>query len=159
MNPPPRLTFSHRAKATPYDHPALEQLAATALPLCLAIAKKNRSPLASLPSIDISILGTRAMARVHRDFLGIPGPTDVITFPYGEILVCAPVAATRAPEFSHTTTTELALYIIHAFLHLSGHDDTTPAAAKKMAASQSRILLRSTQLHAGKRHTVQRGSR
>jgi probable rRNA maturation factor len=136
----PSLSFSHRAKATPYDHADLERLAAAALPHCLAIAKKTNSPLAHLDSIDISILGTRAMARVHRDFLDIPGATDVITFPYGEILVCAPVAATRAPEFHHTTTTELALYIIHGFLHLSGHDDTTPQAAKKMAAAQFRIL-------------------
>ncbi len=140
MSTPPSLSFSHRAKATPYDRAALERLAAVALPSCLAIAKKHQAPLASLEAVDISILGTAAMARVHRDFLGIPGATDVITFPYGEILVCAPVAATRAPEFAHTTTTELALYIIHGFLHLSGHDDTTPAAAKKMAATQFRIL-------------------
>lgn len=140
MSTPPRLSFSHRAKATPYDHEALERLASAALPRCLAIAKKHHAPLASLETVDISILGTAAMARVHRDFLGIPGATDVITFPYGEILVCAPVAASRAPEFGHTTTTELALYIIHGFLHLSGHDDTTPAAAKKMAVAQSRIL-------------------
>lgn len=140
MSTPPRLSFSHRAKSTPYDRARLERLAAATLPSCLAIAKKHQAPLASLEAVDISILGTSAMARVHRDFLGIPGATDVITFPYGEILVCAPVAATRAPEFAHTTTTELALYIIHGFLHLSGHDDTTPAAAKKMAATQSRIL-------------------
>lgn len=140
MSTPPSLSFSHRAKSTPYDRAAIERLAAEALPRCLAIAKQNNAPLASLEAVDISILGTRAMSRVHRDFLGIPGATDVITFPYGEILVCAPVAATRAPEFAHTTTTELALYIIHGFLHLSGHDDTTPSAAKKMAATQFRIL-------------------
>jgi probable rRNA maturation factor len=80
------------------------------------------------------------MSKVHRDFLGIPGPTDVITFPYGEILVCAPVAATRAREFGHDTTTELALYIIHGLLHLSGLDDTTPAKARRMAATQEKIL-------------------
>jgi probable rRNA maturation factor len=140
LNTLPRLSFSHRAKATPYDHATLEHLAATALPRCLAIAQKTNSPLAHLDTVDISILGTRAMARVHRDFLDIPGATDVITFPYGEILVCAPIAAARAPEFHHTTTTELALYIIHGFLHLSGHDDTTPQAAQKMATTQSRIL-------------------
>lgn len=80
------------------------------------------------------------MARVHRDFLGLPGPTDVITFPYGEILVCAPVAASRAREFSHSVTAELALYIIHGLLHLAGHDDIRPADAARMALEQERIL-------------------
>lgn len=80
------------------------------------------------------------MAKVHRDFLDIPGPTDVITFPYGEILVCASIARDRAADFSHDTTTELALYAIHGFLHLSGHDDTSPQAAKAMRREQEKIL-------------------
>jgi probable rRNA maturation factor len=80
------------------------------------------------------------MAKVHRDFLSIPGATDVITFPYGEILICAPVAAERAREFGHDTTTELALYTIHGLLHLSGHDDITPAKERRMTATQEEIL-------------------
>jgi probable rRNA maturation factor len=134
------LTFSHRARSTPYEAARLEKLVIAALPHCLAIAKKHNAELVSLPSVEITVLGARAMARVHRDFLGIPGPTDVITFPYGEILVCAPVAAERAREFGHDTTTELALYAIHGLLHLSGHDDTTADKEKRMAVAQEKIL-------------------
>jgi probable rRNA maturation factor len=136
----PNLSFSHRARATSYRSARLEKLVTVALPHCLAIAKKHHAELAALPAVEITILGARAMAKVHRDFLGIPGPTDVITFPYGEILVCAPVAADRAREFGHDTTTELALYAIHGLLHLSGHDDITPAKEKRMAAAQEKIL-------------------
>ena len=136
----PDLFFSHRCRAIRYDATRVEILAAAALPLCLAIAKKHGAELVELPGIEISILGARAMAGVHREFLGIPGPTDVITFPYGEILVCASVAADRAREFGQDTTAELALYIIHGLLHLSGHDDTTPAKARRMAAAQEKIL-------------------
>ena len=136
----PILSFSHRARATSYRSARLEKLVTVALPHCLAIAKKHHAELAALPAVEITILGARAMAKVHRDFLGIPGPTDVITFPYGEILVCAPVAADRAREFGHDTTTELALYAIHGLLHLSGHDDITPAKEKRMAAAQEKIL-------------------
>ncbi len=136
----PILSFSHRARATSYRADRFEKLATAALPRCLAIAKKHNAELATLPAVEITILGERAMAKVHRDFLGIPGPTDVITFPYGEILVCAPVAAERAREFGHDTTTELALYAIHGLLHLSGHDDITAAQEKRMAAAQEKIL-------------------
>jgi probable rRNA maturation factor len=134
------LHFSHRAGSTPYQADRLEKLVTAALPHCLQIARKHHAELASLPGIEITVLGARAMARVHRDFLGIPGPTDVITFPYGEILVCAPIAAERAREFGHDTTTELALYAIHGLLHLSGLDDTTAAQEKRMAAAQEKIL-------------------
>jgi probable rRNA maturation factor len=137
---PLSLTLHHRCRSIAYDRPLLECLAADALPACVAIAKAHHAGLATLPSVEVSVVGTRAMAKVHRDFLAIPGATDVITFPYGEILVCAPVAAARAPEFGHTTTLELALYIIHGLLHLSGHDDTTPAAAEKIATAQQHLL-------------------
>ena len=72
--------------------------------------------------------------------MGIPGATDVITFTYGEILVCAPVAADRAGEFYHTIEDEIVLYIIHGLMHLSGFDDIDPAASKTMASAQERIL-------------------
>lgn len=139
----PILSFSHRARAASYQADRLEKLVAAALPHCVALAKKQNAELASLPAVEITILGNRAMAKVHRDFLGIPGATDVITFPYGEILLCAPVAAERAREFGHTTTTELALYAIHGLLHLSGYDDTTSALAKLMSDAQERILAKS----------------
>jgi probable rRNA maturation factor len=134
------LHFSHRARSIAYQASRFEKLVTDALPRCLAIAKKHTAELAVLPTVDITILGARAMAKVHRDFLGIPGPTDVITFPYGEILVCAPIAAECAREFGHDTTTELALYAIHGLLHLSGHDDITPAQEKRMATAQEKIL-------------------
>ena len=135
-----KISISHNARSVTYDRELLERLTAAALPHCLALAKKNNAELAALSGVEISILGSRAMAKVHRDFLNIPGATDVITFPYGEILVCAPVAAARAPEFGHSTTQELALYIIHGLLHLSGFDDISEPDAKKMAATQQKIL-------------------
>lgn len=135
-----KTSIAHNARSVPYDHELLERLTEAAIPHCLALAKKNNAELAALSGVEISILGSRAMAKVHRDFLDIRGATDVITFPYGEILVCASVAAARAPEFGHSTTQELALYIIHGLLHLSGFDDISEPDAKKMAAMQQKIL-------------------
>jgi len=108
--------------------------------MCLDAAAKLGGPLRSLDRIECTVVGNRTMARIHREFLDIQGPTDVITFPYGEILVCAPVADSRAREFGHDVTTELALYCIHGLLHLAGHDDTNPALAKRMAKEQEKIL-------------------
>jgi probable rRNA maturation factor len=64
----------------------------------------------------------------------------VITFPYGEILVCASIAEARAREFGNTPTIEVALYVIHGLLHLSGLDDIDPADALQMAETQQKVL-------------------
>ncbi len=80
------------------------------------------------------------MAQVHADFLGDPTETDVITFPYGEILVCPAVARDQAPAYGFDIEKETLLYALHGLMHLIGYDDTTSAAAKKMAQAQQQLL-------------------
>jgi probable rRNA maturation factor len=82
------------------------------------------------------------MARVHGDFLRDATETDVITFPYGEILVCPAVARDRAAEYGLEVEQEVLLYALHGLLHLAGYDDKTPALAEEMASAQGRLLER-----------------
>jgi probable rRNA maturation factor len=136
----PDLVIADRQRAVPYDHDLLSTIVRAALPDCLAVAGKLGGPLAGLRTIECSVVGSRTMAKIHREFLNERGVTDVITFPYGEIVVCATVAAARAPEFGHPVTVELALYCIHGLLHLAGHDDIQPADAARMRREQEKIL-------------------
>ena len=80
------------------------------------------------------------MARVHGDFLGDLSETDVITFPYGEIVVCPAVAREQSPGYGLNVEQEVLLYALHGLLHLAGYDDTTPKLAKEMARAQARLL-------------------
>ncbi|MFA7344119.1 MAG: rRNA maturation RNase YbeY [Terrimicrobiaceae bacterium] len=136
----PDIHVASRQRSVRYDHARLALLVKNSLPECMEVAAKLGGPLFGLHRIECAVVGVRPMARVHREFLNLRGPTDVITFPYGEILVCAPVAESRAEEFGHDVTTELALYCIHGLLHLAGHDDAEPGAARRMAGEQARIL-------------------
>ena len=136
----PDLLITSRQRSIRYDHGRLALVVQNALPLCLEIAAGLEGPLLHLGRIECTVVGRRAMARVHRKFLNACGATDVITFPDGEILVCAPVARERAEEFGHDVPTELALYCIHGLLHLAGHDDLEPKAARQMARAQEKIL-------------------
>ena len=106
----------------------------------MEVAEECGGPLSGLTLVECSVIGNRPMAQAHRDFLGVRGPTDVLTFPYGEILVSAPVAMVRSREFGHDVTTELSLYCIHGLLHLAGHDDIDPDSARCMTKAQERIL-------------------
>ena len=95
---------------------------------------------AVLAAIQFVLVDRATMARVHGDFLGDPTETDVITFPYGEILVCPAVAQDHAAEYRLELEQEVLLYALHGLLHLAGYDDTTPALAKEMANAQARLL-------------------
>lgn len=80
------------------------------------------------------------MAALHRKFLGQSGPTDVLTFRHGEIVISVSTAAHHARRFHVSLGDELRLYIVHGLLHLHGFDDRYQTDAKKMETAQQRIL-------------------
>ena len=126
--------MSNQQKEVPVRvRPLLRQLNA-ALPLL-----PRRLP-GHLSEIEIVLVDRATMARVHGSFLGDPTETDVITFPYGEILVCPAVAREQAPGYGLQVGQEVLLYALHGLLHLAGYDDTTPEAAKVMARAQEKLL-------------------
>ena len=93
-----------------------------------------------MEALEIVLVDRATMAEVHGDFLGDPTETDVITFPYGEILVCPAVARDRAADLGLQVDHEILLYALHGLLHLAGYDDTTPAARQEMHAVQDKLL-------------------
>jgi probable rRNA maturation factor len=105
-----------------------------------ALPLLSRALPEELSELQFVLVDRATMARVHGDFLGDPTETDVITFPYGEILVCPAVAQDRAASFGLEVEQEILLYALHGLLHLAGYDDTTPKLAKEMAMAQTRLL-------------------
>jgi probable rRNA maturation factor len=94
----------------------------------------------ALDGIDFVLVDRATMARVHGDFFGDPTETDVITFPYGEILICPAVAKEQSPAHGLGVEEEVLLYGLHGLLHLAGYDDKKPTAAREMAAAQEKLL-------------------
>ena len=102
--------------------------------------------------LGVSIISEEAMTRMNERYLRHEGSTDVITFDYsdaagdgklaGEIFVCLDEAMKQAPRFSTTWQNELVRYIVHGVLHLSGYDDKTAAARRKMKREENRLMRR-----------------
>jgi probable rRNA maturation factor len=103
--------------------------------------------------IGFHFVTAKEMARVHKDFMKIEGSTDVITFDHsegrgrcpqravhGEIFISIQDAIAQAKEFKTTWQSETARYVIHAILHLLGHDDRQPAARAKMKRAENSLL-------------------
>ncbi len=105
--------------------------------------------------ISVVLVGDAAMARVNEEWLEHKGPTDVITFGLseatdevetwpgglaGDIVVSTETACRVAAELGWSAENELAYYIVHGLLHLTGSDDTDPAARAAMRREERRVM-------------------
>ena len=135
-----KIHVQNRQRAVPVDLAWLRRFAEVALEKCARHSADGRFALAQLDEVEVALVSDRVIARVHRDFMGLPGATDVITFAHGEIVISAQTAASYAREYGHPTAHELALYTIHGLLHLNGYEDAAPRAAARMHRAQNRLL-------------------
>ena len=82
-------------------------------------------------SISFAFVRPSTIATVNREHLGHKGPTDVISFPLapaagaplgGDVYICPDVAARNAIEHGVGLREEIARLVVHATLHVLGHE-------------------------------------
>jgi|SRR5579859_4638147 len=115
----------------------------------LAAHKLLRPPLKEL---SVALVNDSTMSKLHRQYMSIPGPTDVLTFPIdedahghiisGEVIVCVPEARRQARVMGTAVPRELLLYALHGMLHLCSCDDRTAAGFQVMHRTEDQILKR-----------------
>ena len=135
-----RLEVANRQRTVPLDLKQVAAQAGKALPLCLENPGSGDLVLRELEEVAATIVSDRMIARVNRQFLAHEGPTDVITFDHGEILIGAGTAEKNAKHFRKPLEEELILYIIHGLLHLNGWSDKSTEEAARMQEVQESIL-------------------
>lgn len=117
----------------------------------------KRMHLADDTYLSIAIVNEDEMERVHIEWMDLPGPTDVMSFPMdelrpgdgrtvmegvlGDIVICPWVAAQQALAAGHSTMEEMMLLTIHGILHLLGYDHVTPEQERQMFGLQRQLLL------------------
>ena len=135
-----KIHVQNRQRAVPVNLAWLRRFAEVALEKCAPHSADRGFALMHLPEIEVALVSDRVIARVHREFMGLPGATDVITFAHGEIVISAQTAQLYAHEYRHPLAHELALYTVHGLLHLNGYEDATARAAARMHRTQDRVL-------------------
>jgi probable rRNA maturation factor len=135
-----RISVRNLQRKIPVNAVGLEKFAAKAVCCCLERHKQKETELSRLREISVWIISDRRMSRLHREFLGQSGPTDVLTFQHGEIFISVETAKRHARAFGNSLTRELELYIVHGLLHLHGFDDRTQQGARRMEKMQVKIL-------------------
>ncbi|MEP7060201.1 MAG: rRNA maturation RNase YbeY [Actinomycetota bacterium] len=96
--------------------------------------------------LSLSFVDDREMETLHLRYMNEPGPTDVLSFPLGDVdelgvkllgdVIIAPsVAARNSPD---DPPRELRLLLVHGILHILGYDHEEQAARAQMWALQER---------------------
>ena len=134
---PPQITVRNLQRKVPVKVKSLQEFAEGALVACAAVPGSRAFPAGE---VGVLLVSDRRIAILHRQFMNVNGPTDVITFQHGEIFISAETAQRHARRFGNSFVRELHLYIVHGLLHLRGWDDQKPADARRMQVLQERIL-------------------
>jgi len=138
------VDVSDRQRVLRISGPGLERL------VCRALAAEGIEQA----EIGIVLVDDRRIAAVHRRWLGVPGPTDVITFDLsagaagpsrgvmlaGDIVVSTETARRMARAVGWTPRQEVAYCIVHGILHLTGYDDQTVAGRRAMRARERAVM-------------------
>lgn len=120
----------------------------------------DRMRVHALAELCIKAVDEDTIAELNEQWMGKPGPTDVLAFPMDELrpgqinqdpdpdeqpvlgdLVLCPVVAERQGEAAgHGHWAELELLTVHGILHLLGYDHAEPEEHKEMFGLQDELL-------------------
>lgn len=112
------------------------------------------------PQAELSILlvDEATMADYHERFMGLQGPTDVLSFPMdelrppadddeepplgllGDVVLCPTVTAAQAAESGRTPEGEADYLLVHGLLHLLGYDHAEPDEKAVMFGLNDRLV-------------------
>jgi probable rRNA maturation factor len=134
------ITVRNLQRKIPVNVDELQKFALKVIPRCLQLRSRKRTDLTKPREIFVWLISDRRMSRLHRQFLGQKGPTDVLTFQHGEIFISVETAKRHARAFGNSLLHELQLYTVHGLLHLHGFDDRTKVGARRMEKMQENIL-------------------
>ncbi len=102
--------------------------------------------------VRVRLVRDAEMSALHERTTGVPGTTDVLTFDLREVpdpgdrrmdvdvVLCTDEARRQAAARGHEPVAELTLYLVHALLHCTGHDDHDDEAFDRMHRAEDEIL-------------------
>ncbi len=111
---------------------------------CFALALEDRE---SRWTVSLVLTDDAHITRLHDEFMGIPEPTDIMTFPDdddpgGDIVISVDQANRQRVDDDWSLAGELRFLVVHGVLHLTGWDDATGELRTAMLDRQRAIIAR-----------------
>ena len=107
--------------------------------------------------LAITLVDEAEMERLHLEWMDLPGPTDVMSFPMdeltpgtshspvetgmlGDVVICPAVAQSQATAAGHPLSDEMCLLTTHGVLHLLGYEHHDADSRTEMFTLQKQLL-------------------
>jgi probable rRNA maturation factor len=90
--------------------------------------------------LSLSLVADAEIRKLNRDWRGKDAPTDVLSWPPGEIVISLDTARRQAREGGWPLRAELRRLLAHGLCHCRGYDHLSAAQAMRMAAAEKRLL-------------------
>lgn len=94
--------------------------------------------------IGIVLVDDAMIAKLNAQYHATPGPTDILSFDYGEgqgeLVISTEHAVAQAKRFRTTPAREVILYIVHGILHLHGYNDLAKRDRQRMRTAERRLM-------------------
>jgi probable rRNA maturation factor len=95
-------------------------------------------------TLSVAIVSDAIIAKLNARYHNTPGPTDILSFDYGEgqgeLIISVEHAVAQANRFRTTPARELVLYVVHGILHLHGYNDHKLPDRRRMRAAERRLM-------------------
>ena len=120
--------------------------ASRAVPAPARLRAWARAAARGATEVTLRVVGAREARRLNRDYRKRDAATNVLTFCYGrrpwrgDIVLCHPVIAREARAQGKSLDAHYAHMVVHAMLHLRGHDHRRPDEALRMERLERRTL-------------------
>lgn len=117
-----------------------------------AAAALTHQAITQPAALTLLLTDDDALHQLNRDFRQVDAPTDVLSFPGGDVLpgsgllylgdiaISVPYATRQAQTEGHSLLAEMQLLTVHGVLHLLGYDHMEPDEKAAMWAVQADIL-------------------
>ncbi len=118
-----------------------------------ALAAAERVPAGEY-DVSVRVVAVDEMQALNRDFRGKDSPTNVLSFPggdvaglpedesraLGDVVICAEIVRDEAAEQNKSLADHWAHILVHGTLHLLGYDHISHEQAAEMEGLEVRVL-------------------
>jgi probable rRNA maturation factor len=105
------------------------------------VLNKTLKKLKKKVNLSVALVDNKTIRRLNKKYRRIDKVTDVLSFDYGEIIICYPRAKKQAQKLKHSISQELKILLIHSLLHLLGYEHKTKQQRIKMKKLEDKLCL------------------
>ena len=94
-----------------------------------------------IDNCSVALVGSQAIKKLNRQYRRINQATDILSFDDPpQIIICWPQLKKQAREQKHSQKKELAILLVHGFLHILGYDHKDKKQRNLMEKQSDKII-------------------